>query len=176
MPIDYLTFAVILAALGVVLFAAEYLLPTGGVLLVAGLMLCVVAVFVIAYYGDTQETVAALVALGVGVPLAATGAFHFLGKRMALRAVPVDPATDLAGLPGAGELDALRGRVGRTATPMRPSGAVLFDGKRIDAMTEGMMLDAGVWVKCVEVKAGKVVVRQIPKPPDLTDMNLDDFG
>lgn len=172
MPLDYLSFAVILAGLGLVLFLAEYFLPTGGILLVAGLMLCVVGVFVIAYYGETREAVAAVVALCVGVPLAGTGLVYFWGRRMALRAGGGDNADDTPAVAG---VEALKGRVGRTATPMRPAGAVEFDGRRYDAMTEGMMLDAGVWVKCVGVRAGNVIVRQIPKPPDLDEIELDDL-
>ena len=53
---------------------------------------------------------------------------------------------------------------------MRPSGAVVFDGRRVDALTEGLMLDAGVWVRCVAARAGKVVVRQIDPPSDLSDV------
>ena len=40
----------------------------------------------------------------------------------------------------------------------------LFEGKRIDTITEGMMVEAGDWVKCIDVRAAKVVVRPIPKP------------
>ncbi|MBY0455855.1 MAG: hypothetical protein K2V38_00810, partial [Gemmataceae bacterium] len=65
---------------------------------------------------------------------------------------------------------ALKGRTGRTVSPMRPSGTVEIDGKRVDAMTEGGMLDAGVWVRCVDVKAGKVVVRALEEQPDLSDL------
>jgi membrane-bound serine protease (ClpP class) len=58
---------------------------------------------------------------------------------------------------------------------MRPSGTVEFDGRRVDAMTEGVMLDAIVWVKCVDVKAGKVIVRQVPKPKDLSEFDIADL-
>lgn len=173
MPLDYLSFGVLLAAIGMVLFLAEYFLPTGGILLIAGLLLCIAAVFVISYYGETQEAAAAIVALCVGVPLLGTGLIYFWGKRMALTVSSDDNADDA--FPGASELEALKGRVGRTATPMRPSGAVEFEGRRVDAMTEGLMLEAGVWVRCVEVKAGKVLVRQIPKPPDLQELEFEDL-
>lgn len=170
MPLDYLSVAFILAAIGLVLFAAEYFLPTGGILLVAGMLLCVAAVAVVAFNGEPGETVAAVVALCVGVPLACTGMVYFWGRRMALRV-----ATDDNALASAAQPDTLKGRVGQTVTPMRPAGSVLFDGRRVDAQTEGMMLDAGVWVRCVDVRAGTVIVRQIPKPADLSDMDLTDL-
>src|SRR5436305_6688448 len=103
---DYLTLAFVLFGLGVVLFLAEYFLPTGGFLIVGGLLLCVAGVGVVAYYGSALETVAAMVVLCVGVPLGGTAVMHALGRRMALRADPADETADAAGGPAAaGELD-----------------------------------------------------------------------
>ena len=81
----------------------------------------------------------------------------------------IDQATATA-VPQIAELEYLRGRTGRTVSPMRPSGSVLFDGRRVDALTEGIMLDAGVWVKCVSVQGGRVIVRQLDTPPDLGEI------
>jgi membrane-bound ClpP family serine protease len=174
---DYLTLAFILFGFGVVLFLAEYFLPTGGFLIVAGLLLCVAGVGVVAYYGSALETAAAMVVLGIGVPLGGTAVMYAMGRRMALRAEPSDDANSAAiNTPGlASDVDYLKGQFGRTISPMRPSGTVDFDGRRVDAMTEGVMLDADVWVKCVDVKAGKVIVRQVPRPKDLSEFDLDDL-
>lgn len=169
--LDYLSLAVLLFALGLVLFVAEYFLPTGGFLIVAGVLLCAAAVFVVARYGSTGETVAAIVALCIGVPLAGTGAVYFWGRRMALRAGGSDdPAADL---PGTDLLSDLKGKLGVTVSPMKPSGVCEFDGHRIDAVTEGPMLDAGVSVRCLDVRGGKVIVRHVPKPANLDDMDFD---
>ena len=35
------------------------------------------------------------------------------------------------------------------------------------------MIDPGVWVRCIDVKAGRVIVRQVERPPDLADMDPD---
>jgi membrane-bound ClpP family serine protease len=172
MTLDYLSLAVLLFALGLVLFLAEYFLPTGGILIVGGVVLCAIAVFVVARYGTQTEAVAAIVALCVGVPLFGTAAFHFLGRRMALLVAEDDPAQVL---PGMAEHEALRGKLGRTVSPMKPSGVVEFDGRRVDAVTEGTMLDAGVSVRCVDVRSGKVIVRMIDKPADFSEMDLSDL-
>ncbi len=149
---DYLTVALLLVLVGVVLLGAEVLLPTGGILVVGALLCFAVAVGTILYYGTA---VSAWRRLSIGRALDADGG---------------DRATDV---PQLAKLDELRGRVGKTVTPMRPSGSVVFDGQRVDALTEGMMLDAGVWVRCVAAKAGRVVVRQIDPPADLSDVNPD---
>jgi membrane-bound ClpP family serine protease len=61
------------------------------------------------------------------------------------------------------ELEQLRGKIGRTLSALRPAGVVDFDGRRIDTLTEGMMVDPGQWVRCIDVKAGKVIVRPVDK-------------
>jgi membrane-bound serine protease (ClpP class) len=172
----YLTVAVLLIGLGVVLLAAEFFFPTGGVLVVAGVGCFALAVGLIALYGDTQETVAAVIALSIGLPIA--GSVMFYGwRRMALKSAldPDNVDATLANTPEATTLEVLKGRHGKTVTPMRPSGVVEFDGRRVDAMTEGLMIEAGAWVKCVEVRAGRVVVRRVESPGDLADMSLDDL-
>lgn len=175
---DYLTLAVVLFVCGIILFLAEYLLPTGGFLLVAGMLVCVVGVGVVAVYGDTREIVASLILLGVGVPLAATGLMYVWGTRMAIRSdeLPVGNESPPVIPGGYQDLEQLLGRYGRTISPMRPSGTVDFDGRRVDAMSEGVMLDEDIWVKCVEVRAGKVIVRQVPKPADLENLDLDELN
>lgn len=173
MTLDYLSLAVLLFCLGLVLFIAEYFLPTGGFLIVFGLLLCVAAVGVVAKYGDTREAVAAIVALCVGVPLLGTGGFYVWGRRMALRTTENEnPAADL---PGMADLSELKGKLGRTTSQMKPSGVVDFDGRRIDAVTEGPMLEAGVDVRCLDVRAGKVIVRQVDKPAGLSDLDFDEL-
>ena len=73
------------------------------------------------------------------------------------------------------ELEQLRGRLGRTLSSLRPAGVTDFDGRRIDTITEGMMVDAGQWVRCIDVKAGKVIVRPV-QAPRLEDLESADFG
>jgi len=167
----YLTVALLLIGIGVVFLAAEFFFPTGGVLVVAGVGCFALAVGLNALYGDTQETVAAVIALSVGLPIA--GSVMFYGwRRMALKSA-LDP--DNVDATVANTAEALKGRHGKTVTPMRPSGVVEFDGRRVDALTEGLMIEAGAWVKCVDVRAGRVVVRRVESPGDLADMSLDDL-
>jgi membrane-bound ClpP family serine protease len=161
---DYLTLALILIGIGVLLLAAEILVPTGGALVVAALLFFALGVGTILYYGSTSEAVVAIIGLGIGLP-----AFGYVAVS-AWRRMSLDTVLDEAPAPPvvASEVDALKGRTGKTVSPMRPSGTVEFDGKRVDAMTEGTMLDAGVWVRCVDVRRGQVIVRKMEEPPDET--------
>ena len=171
----YLAIAFILIGFGVVLLAAEFFLPTGGVLVVGAVACFALAVGLILYYGTTEEAIAAVIGLSVGLPIA--GGVMFYGwRRLSLRAGPAASSTAVAASPELAELEQLRGRHGRTVSFMRPSGTVDFDGRRIDALTEGMMLDPGVWVRCVDVRAGRVIVRQVEQPGDLSDMRIDELS
>lgn len=55
----------------------------------------------------------------------------------------------------------LIGEVGVTLTPLRPSGTVLIDDKRIDAVAEGTFINANVDVKVVYVEGTRIVVRPV---------------
>lgn len=51
------------------------------------------------------------------------------------------------------------GKRGHTLTSMRPAGAVLIDGERIDAVTEGDFLKEGCEVEVIKVEGPRLVVR-----------------
>ena len=160
---DHLTIALVLIGLGVLMLLTEILMPTGGIMVVAALVFFAGAVGIIMDYGTTTEAAVAVVGLAVGLPAAGYVAVS-AWRRMSLDSVlddaaPVPPVV----VP---EIDTLKGRTGKTVSPLRPSGSVEFDGKRVDAMTEGTMLDAGVWVRCVEVRRGQVIVRKMDEPTD----------
>ncbi len=170
---DYLSVTLILFALGVVMLAAEVLLPTGGLLVVASLLFFALGVGMILAEGTTTEAVVAIAALAVGLPAAgyiAVAAY----RRMSIGA-ELDNETSASPISWTtgGELEALKNRTGKTVSPMRPSGTVEIDGKRIDAMTEGIMLDSGVWVRCVAIKGTTVIVRQMETPADVGDIVPD---
>lgn len=170
---SYLSIAIILAAIGLVLFLAEYFLPTGGILIVAGFLVSLAGVGVVAANAeDYRETVAAVVALCIGEPILVIAGMSVWGSRMALKALTDEAAGTTA---EAEQAETLVGRIGKTVTPLRPSGAAVFDGRRVDVVSEGMPVDVGVWVKCLEVRGSRVVVRQVAKPPDLNDFDLEDL-
>jgi membrane-bound serine protease (ClpP class) len=73
------------------------------------------------------------------------------------------------------ELEQLRGRFGRAVSALRPGGIAEFDGKRVDTITEGLMVEPGHWVRCIDVRAGKVIVRPVDKP-DLGDLETAFFA
>lgn len=177
---DALTLAlvVLLIGVGIILIVAEVLLPTAGVLAVAGGICVIAGVCLPFYYGDRTSGLVTLVVVLVLTPVVpwVLSAFdlweHMLVKK--LEPSGADEDATIASMPVIAELEQLRGRVGRAVSALRPCGVVEFDGKRIDVLTEGMMVEEGAWVRCIEVKAGKVVVRPAAQPQlsDLENMDL----
>lgn len=172
----YLAVAAILALCGIVLLLGEYFFATGGLLIVAAVLCFMAALGIIGIYGSLQELVAGSVAVALGVPLLTFGAVYSWKRVFGGDPSPAAEAS-IAEMPEIAELDALRGRYGQALSPLRPSGVAEFDGRKIDVLTEGLMIDAGSWVKCVDVKPGKVIVRlvdraeqpsTIPEPPPTT--------
>jgi len=50
---------------------------------------------------------------------------------------------------------------GTALTPLRPSGAAIINGKRVDVITEGPFVERGSPVKVVAVEGMRVVVRAV---------------
>lgn len=168
---DNLTLAYILIAIGLIFMLAEMVIPTGGICFMLAALFAIAGISLIFIYGDTTTGVIALMGVFVGVPMLLWGMFYLWpeslwGNRLIPK--PEDNMT-MANMPANMQMEQLKGRIGRTVSPLRPAGIVEFDGKRIDCVTEGMMIDAGQMVRCVEVRAGRVVVRRIDK------LNLDDL-
>lgn len=167
-----LAFCIIVA--GLLLLATEFVIPTGGVLFGISLA-CIVLGVAMTFMGGNDPIVGliTLVVVFVAVPSFLGLALKYWprsrwGRRFFLMAPAVDDAT-VAAMPVHLELEQLRGRFGKALSSLRPSGVVDFDGKRIDTITEGSMVEEGSWVRCIEVKAGRVIVRPVDKP-DLRDL------
>lgn len=173
---DNLSLAYLLIAIGVLVLLAEIFIPSAGLLFVLG-MAALVGGIVLAFREDTSIGWLTLTGVIVCVPVAGSVLFHYwpktrLGKRFFLTSSDEDAT--VASMPTLMELEQLRGRLGRTLSSLRPSGVVDFDGRRIDTITEGMMVEPDHWVRCIDVRAGRVVVRPVDKP-DLGTLENADF-
>ena len=177
MDSSYLTMGYALIALGFLLLLSELFLPTSGTLFVIAVACFAVGVTFTFWY---DRTVGAWTLLGVFLALPILGKILLtywprtpIGRRMMLTA-PTEEDTTLATLQGNQQLEELRGRFGRAVSALRPSGVVDFEGRRVDSITEGMMVEPGQWVRCIAVQAGKVIVRPVDKP-NLDDLENADF-
>jgi membrane-bound serine protease (ClpP class) len=173
-----LSIAYILIVLGFVFLLLEVFLTTGGLLIVLAVVCDLVGVVMVFYFGDSFRGFITLAVVTLTMPLFAGFMFYIwprtpMGRRLMLRRQKAAEDT-IAAMPELSDLERMRGRIGKAVSPLRPSGVVEFDGKRIDSISEGFFVDADTWVKCIDVRAGKVLVRPIDEPR-LSDLENADF-
>ncbi|MDI6788911.1 MAG: NfeD family protein, partial [Planctomycetota bacterium] len=131
----------------VAILVLEVFLPSGGVLAVLGCMGLIASI----YYGFAINTF-----LGVGLLIASTIAiplmFYYGLKKMALgKKLSVDDGFR-SDSPVSATTSSLVNKEGIALTNLRPSGAILIDGKRIDVVTEGEMIDKNTPVRVVKIE------------------------
>lgn len=180
---DYLTLGYLLIGIAVVLMIAELFIPSGGLISVVAVITTLIGVVLVFRYGEETTALITLVAVLVGLPMLSLLLMKIwpytpVGRRLVLRYEDSEDST-FASMPEHKLLQDLVGRIGKATSSLRPSGTVDFDGRRVDAVTEGMMVEPGRYVKCIEVKAGRVLVRLIDNPEPGTDFenaNFQDFN
>jgi membrane-bound ClpP family serine protease len=140
---------------------------------------CIAVGVIFTFWYDTTTGTWTLIGVFVALPILGKMLLTYwprtrMGRRMMLTA-PTEEDTTLASLQANQELEELRGRFGRAVSPLRPSGLVDFEGRRVQSITEGRMVEPGQWVRCVAIQANKVIVRPVDKP-NLDDLETADFS
>lgn len=181
---DYLVWAAILLCLGLALAVLEVFVPSGGLLGFLSILSMLAAVF-LAFRHGPWSGIGFLGLTVFAVPAGLIIALQLwpktpMGRRILL---PLPTSDDV--LPDSNKRRSLKnlvGRLGRAKSLMLPSGAVEIDGSTVDALSEGVVIEAGAWVKVIEVRGTRVVVRptdERPAPagasPDL-DRSIESLG
>lgn len=175
-----LTGCLIIITLGFLLMFLDLILPTGGVLFALGM--AATAIGSVMSFGLGLRT-GLMVLLGevIVVPLSLVLIGHWAPQSQFFRKfVLALPRVEDPSQPVQQRLEHLKGRIGKTLSHLRPAGAVDFDGYRVDTLSEGMLIEPGQYVRCIEVRGGKVIVRAIAPPetqtPEQNNLNkLNDF-
>ena len=149
------TLAILLALAGAVLIIAEMLLPSQGILGVAGALAlgaCVVTCFRI----DSRLGFGVLVAMVAAAPVAAMLWVKLwprtpVGRRMILSPVSGEPATAPVHV----------GQTGVTVSELRPMGVCAFGDERVEARADHGTIPAGRQVRVVELIDRRPTVRAV---------------
>lgn len=148
--------------IGLLLLIAEVFIPSGGVIGLLALGMLGVGLWR-AFAISTTTGLRFSLGLALVLPVTLVVAVQLWPKTPMARRIflaPPDPE-ELRPAAEAVGLAHLLGQYGRALTPLRPSGAVDFEGRRLDALAEGgTMIPRGALVRAVQVRAGQVVVRQ----------------
>jgi len=177
MDSNLLILGFLLIGAGFLLLAADLFLMSG-ILAVLSLGAIITGVILTFVGGGVSIGLVTALSVFIALPLTVRFLLFFwprtpMGRDFFLTEQSEDAT--VAALPANQELEHLKGRIGRALSALRPAGMVDFDGRRVDTITEGMMVDAGQLVRCIDVRAGKVVVRPIDKP-DLGDLETAIFN
>jgi membrane-bound ClpP family serine protease len=161
--------AILLILLGLLLLVIEVFVPSGGAITTLAIVALIVGVVMVFYAPESEgggrtSGFLAIAALFVLIPIVMGVAFHFwpktpMGKKFFLPEPEAD--STFAALPEFEELEELKGQIGKTVTPHGTSGSTIIQGRRIDTKTEGLFVEAGRWVRVVDVRAGQVTVRPL---------------
>ncbi len=147
-----------LIAVGILMILCEVFIPGG---IVGSIGAVVLVIGIIGGFGyDTTLGVGLLFgSLVVGVLGLWLWTKYFprspLGKRMILQ-------TDAGQWHGYDDTkQALVGKEGITHTPLRPTGTVIIEGRRVDVVTQGDLIERKTAVRVVEVEGNRVVVARL---------------
>lgn len=160
---DLWAWAILLLVIGLALAVLELFIPSSGLL--AFLSACaIVGSIVLGFRYSPVVGILMLIVALVGVPVVVSVGLHYwprtaMGRKILLTA----PASEevLPDDPRKKTLKSLVGQVGRAKSKMLPGGVITFDGRTIDAISEGMAIEPGQAVRIIEVRANRVVVRPV---------------
>lgn len=163
---DLWIWAIVLVVIGLALGLTELFIPSGG--LIGFLSFCaLLGAVILAFVEDPVIGLLVLAVSIIGLPTILVLGLRWwphtpVGKK-ALLSVP-DRDEVLPDDPKRRNLKNLVGRVGRAKSKMLLSGAVVIDGRTIDAVSDGLPIEPGQAVQVVAVHGVEVIVRPVDEP------------
>ena len=156
--------ALVLLVVALLFVAAELFVPSHGVLTVcAGAS--AVASIVLAFMASPALGMIFTLVIAVATPVVIYLAIKIypttaVGKRVMLQNPTAEVAADAFSEESA-KLAALVGQRGTAVTMLRPAGSIEIGGRRIDALSEAEVIDAGAMVEVLRVSGMKVFVKGV---------------
>jgi membrane-bound serine protease (ClpP class) len=153
---------IILFAIGILLLLAEiFLIPGFGLAGIGGIAAILTSIF-LTFGNIVQATYSILIALGVSI----------IGLLLLIKYIPstrtwrkfvlsTEQKKELGYTVGTKDLKRLNGKEGIAITPLRPSGIVEINGKKLNALTMGEYVDSNTKIKIISVEGNKIVVEAV---------------
>ena len=163
--------ALILLVAGLCAVALELFIPSAGIIGIIAATL-IVAGIVVGFMESLTTGALMLMIAVVALPVLLTMMFKVwphtpLGKRILLKDLKPEDV-----LPKKSHYkkrnDSMVGKLGIAKTKMLPSGIVVIDGEKFDAISDGFAIDQGDAVKIVSVREHRIYVQ--PYDGDVTDV------
>lgn len=147
--------------LGLVLLAIEiFVIPGFGITGILGILGIVAGIFMsFGINNIAQATSVIFFSLIADIILIVILARFVLKSKSFKNIVALE--TDTAGYHSSVSYDNLLGREGITDTFFRPSGNIIINDKKYDAITEGEFINKGVKIKVILVEGNKIVIKEV---------------
>jgi len=153
---------IILFIIGLFLLLAEiFFIPGFGLAGIGGIAAILASIF-LTFGNITQATYSILIALGISV----IGFFLLIKYIPSTRTwrkfvLSTEQKKELGYTVGTKDLKRLTGKEGIAITPLRPSGIVEVNGKKLNALTQGEYVDSNTKIKIISVEGNKIVVEEV---------------
>jgi membrane-bound serine protease (ClpP class) len=160
------TLAAVLFIVGIVLLVAELFIPAFGVIGIIG-VLCIFGGLFLSLAGDLRfltpdrlrDTLVSLAISLVGFVAIAALIFRYApGWPMVRKLVNQTFSGDMTAVIEKQNL--LLGKIGTAVTSLRPAGSAIFEGEKIDVVTQGEFINSGASVTIINVTGNRAVVKQ----------------
>ena len=145
---------------GIILIVVELYVPGFGIFGLAGIAAILISFFLTLgadMTAITTMTISLVIAIAIFLLIVKRLPKSRLWSKVILR----DAETTPQGFTSAGDFSVYLGRVGKTLTQLRPAGTVEIDDVRLDVVSEGRFLPAGILVKVIAVSGGRIVVHPL---------------
>ncbi|ADV62279.1 protein of unknown function DUF107 [Isosphaera pallida ATCC 43644] len=165
----HLLWPTIFLTLGFLMLMAEVFIPSGGLIGLAALTFLGLSLWH-AFSYSTSLGLTFMLTMAIVLPFVVSFMIYMwprtpLGRRMILAPPGEDEeepdAESFRESERSLRLDRLVGEYGKTLTPLRPSGAVEFNNRRLDALAEEGLVPAGKLVRAVGTRGCQLIVRQV---------------
>jgi membrane-bound serine protease (ClpP class) len=156
---------VVLFLVGLILLLLEvFVIPGFGVAGILGIV-SLIASFVLSYPTPGEGAAALAIAIGIAIVIVALMVF-LLSRGGRKGRAPAKLILDHTEAPEEGYVavktyESLANAEGVVLTPLKPVGVVDFDGRRVEAISEGLFVMRGARVRVIHIEGNKVFVRPI---------------
>ncbi len=159
-----LLWPLLLLLLAIAFIALEMFVPSGGALGLLAALSAIAAVIVAFFTGGPVWGTTWLAVVTVVLPISGFIAIRVwpltpLGRRMTYRPPVADKFDNLQ------RSQSLLGLKGRAQTVMLPAGRILIEGQILDAVSNGMPVEAGDVIEVIQIEGNHIVVQPADEIP-----------
>ncbi|MDD4871771.1 MAG: NfeD family protein [Kiritimatiellae bacterium] len=155
MPNTSVNLFIIFVVTGLILIGAELYTPGAILGTIGGIALFAAVITGYVAFGVIGGTYALIGIVIVAVITIIIWMKYFPASRIGMKIIV---GKDLSTSKSASDYSELLGKDGETASELRPAGFATINGKRIDVVTQGEMIEKGIKITVIKIDGSRVVV------------------